>query len=151
MYWYSKVSKDISKLDDCISFYESEHLAAKKECFIVGNLEKAAADLPGIIENRYSQLQDIEAILEYLNIELKQLRSYHFKKYLEHYARQLSSRDCEKYVEGEADVADFEKIINRFALIRNHFLSLIKSIDMKQWQITNIVKLRCAGLEDVNI
>ena len=151
MNWYSIVSTDISRLEDCIQYYENEHVAARKECFINGNLEKCAAALPSIVENRYSQLQQIEAILEYLHIELKQIKSFHFRKYLENYARALSSRDCDKYVEGEPDVADFEKIINRFALIRNNFLSIIKAVDQKQWQITNIVKLRCAGLEDITI
>ena len=48
-----------------------------------------------------------QAILQYLNIELRRLRSKHFKKYLENYQRALSSRDVEKYVDGESDVADY--------------------------------------------
>jgi hypothetical protein len=63
----------------------------------------------------------------------------------------LSSRDVEKYVDGEADVVDFEKIINEFALLRNKWLGVMKGIDMKQWQITNITKLRVAGMEDASI
>ena len=35
-----------------------------------------------------------------------------FKKYLENYNRALSSRDAEKYVDGEKDVIDMEKLIN---------------------------------------
>ena len=107
--------------------------------------------MPGIVEQRYCQLQEIEAILEYLNIEQRRLRSQFFKKYLENYPRALSSRDVEKYVDGEADVVDMEKIINEFALLRNQWLGIIKGIDQKQWQITNIVKLRTAGLEDVTV
>ena len=49
-----------------------------------------------------------------MNIELRRLRSSHFKKYLENYPRALPSRDVEKYVDGEADVVDYEKIINEF-------------------------------------
>ena len=107
--------------------------------------------MPGIVELRFSQLQEIEAILEYLNIELRRLRSQFFRKYLENYQRALSSRDCEKFVEGEDDVVSFEKIINEFALIRNKWLGIIKALDQKQWQITNIVKLRVAGMEDASI
>jgi hypothetical protein len=74
-----------------------------------------------------------------------------FKKYLENYQRALSSRDVEKYVDGEADVVDMDKIINEFALLRNHWLGIIKAIDIKQWQLSNIIKLRTAGMEDVTI
>jgi len=107
--------------------------------------------MPGVVEQRFGQLQEIEAILEYLNIELRRLKSQHFRKYLENYQRALSSRDCEKFVEGEDDVVDFEKIINEFALLRNKWLGITKALDQKQWQITNIVKLRVAGMEDATL
>jgi hypothetical protein len=149
--WYAKVSKDISHLPACIDYYYNELDSAKREVKIYGNIEKASAALPGIVEQRFNQLQELEAVLEYLNIELRRIRSKAFKKYLENYQRALSSRDVEKYVDGEADVVDMEKIINEFALLRNQWLGIIKAIDQKQWQITNIVKLRTAGLEDASI
>ena len=62
-----------------------------------------------------------------------------------------SSRDADKYVDGEADVVDFDKIVNEFALLRNRWLGITKGLDQKQWQLTNIVKLRVAGMEDANI
>lgn len=149
--WYNKVAKDISNIPDAVEYFEAELIAARYECRITGNLEKAAASMPGVVEQRFTQLQEIEAILEYLNIELRRLRSSHFRKYLETYARALSSRDVEKYVEGEADVIDMEKIINEFALLRNKWLGITKALDQKQWQITNIIKLRVAGMEDATL
>ncbi len=151
MSWYTKISKDISHIPDAVDFFNTELQDARLECRITGNVERAAASMPGIVEQRFSQLQEIEAILEYLNIELRRLKSQHFRKYLENYQRALSSRDCEKFVEGEADVVDFEKIINEFALLRNKWLGITKALDQKQWQITNIVKLRVAGMEDASL
>jgi hypothetical protein len=151
MGWYSEVSRDISKIPDAINYYESELYTARQEVKIAGNIERASAAMPGIVEQRFCQLQEIEAILEYLNIELRRLRSSYFKKYLENYQRALSSRDVEKYVDGEADVVDYEKIINEFALLRNKWLGVLKALDQKQWQITNIVKLRVAGMEDASL
>ena len=151
MSWYSKVSKDISNLPDCIEYFYRDLDAAKKEVKIYGSIEKASAALPGIVEQRFNQLQEIEAVLEYLNIELRRIRSKAFKKYLENYQRALSSRDVEKYVDGEADVVDMEKIINEFAMIRNQWLGIIKALDIKQWQLSNIIKLRTAGLEDISL
>lgn len=149
--WYSKISKDISYIPDAVEYFNAELQAAKIDARIAGNIEKAAASMPGVVEHRFNQLQEIEAILEYLNIELRRLKSMHFRKYLENYQRALSSRDCEKFVEGEVDVVDFEKIINEFALLRNRWLGITKALDQKQWQLTNIVKLRIAGMEDASI
>ena len=151
MGWYSTVSRDISKIPDAIAFFNSELEEARVECKLTGNVERAAAAMPGIVEHRFNQLQEIEAILNYLNIELRRLRSSFFKKYLENYQRALSSRDVEKYVDGEADVVDYEKIINEFALLRNKWLGVLKALDQKQWQITNVVKLRVAGMEDATL
>ncbi len=151
MNWYTKVSQDIAHLPSCIDYYFSQLEEAKKEVKIYGNVEKASASLPGIVEHRFNQLQEIEGILEYLNIELRRIRSKTFKKYLENYQRALSSRDVEKYVDGEADVVDMEKIINEFALLRNQWLGIIKGLDIKQWQLSNIIKLRTAGMEDVQL
>ena len=149
--WYTKVSKDITIIPECIKHFDTELLTARKECSIWGNLEKASASMPGIVEHRFNQLQEIEAILEYLNIEFKRLRAKTFKKFLENYNRALTSRDADKYVDGETDVVDLAKIINEFALLRNQWLGITTGLDQKQWQITNIVKLRVAGMEDANI
>ena len=151
MGWYSEISRDVSKIPDAIIYFENELQSAKHEVKLRGNVEKSAAELPGIVEHRFNQLQEIEAILEYLNIELRRLRSSFFRKYLENYQRALSSRDVEKYVDGESDVIDYEKIINEFALLRNKWLGVLKALDQKQWQITNIVRLRVAGMEDASV
>ena len=151
MGWYSEVARDIGKIPDAILHFENELRDAKLECKVKGNVETLAAELPGIVEHRFNQLQEIEAILNYLNIELRKVRSSFFKKYLENYQRSLSSRDVEKYVDGELDVVDFEKIVNEFALLRNKWLGILKGLDQKQWQMTNIVKLRVAGMEDASI
>lgn len=151
MGWYSEISRDISRIPDAIDFFERELIDARTEVKLKGNVERAAAEMPGLVEHRFNQLQEIEAILEYLNIELRRLRSSFFKKYLENYQRALSSRDVEKYVDGEADVVDYEKVINEFALMRNKWLGVLKALDQKQWQITNIVKLRVAGMEDASL
>ena len=151
MGWYSRVSRDISEIPNAIQHFENELITARSEVKLKGSIEKAAAEMPGIVEYRFNQLQEVEAILEFLNIELRKLRSSFFRKYLENYQRALSSRDVEKYVDGEADVCDYEKIINEFALIRNKWLGVLKALDQKQWQITNIVKLRVVGMEDASL
>lgn len=147
--WFNKVSGDVSQIVSCITYYERELEEAKIECKIKGSLERASAALPGIMEHRFNQLQEIEAILEDLNIDLKRERSETFRKFLEHYNRQLSSRDAEKYVDGEPSVISLTRLTNQVGLLRNQYLGIIKGLDVKQWQIGHIVKLRSAGMEDI--
>jgi len=149
--WYNKIVSDLTHIPGFIDFYEKELTFAKNECKIFGNVEKNISLLPGITEHRFNQLQEIEAVLNFLNIQLRKIRRRHFQKYLEGYARALTSRDAEKYVDGEDEVIDFETIINEVALIRNKWLGVLKGIEAKQWQMGHIVRLRCAGMEDITI
>ena len=79
--WYNSVVEDLGKIVDSIDYYEKQLEEAKYECSIKGSLEKSSAALPGITEHRFNQLQEIEAILEHLNIELRNERSKTFRKF----------------------------------------------------------------------
>jgi len=149
--WYNKVVQDLSFIPDCINHYYTELEDAKKEVRIWGNIEKSLTNLPGITEHRFNQLQEIEAVLNYLNIQLRKIRRKWFKKYLEGYQRALSARDAEKYVDGEDEVIDFETLINEVALLRNKWLGIMKGLETKQWQLGHITRLRTAGMEDVSL
>lgn len=150
--WYRKVTSDLAEIANCILYYENEIADAREELKMKGQIiASASSELPGLVEYRFNQLQEIEAILEYLNIQYRQKKTSKFKTYLEHYNRALTSRDAEKYAEGDKEVVDLAILTNEFALIRNQFLGITKGLEVKHWMIGNIVKLRCAGLDDAYI
>ena len=149
--WYNKIVANLGEIPNFITYYEDQLVMARQELTIRGNLERNLANLPGITERYFTQLQEIEAILNYLNIQLRKIRRKYYQQYMEGYARVLTSRDAEKYTDGEQEVVDFECLVNEVALVRNKYLGISKSLDIKAWQLTNIVKLRCAGIEDASI
>ena len=149
--WYSRVVASLGAIPDFIAHYEAELEDARKEVGVYGNIEKNLAGLPGITERRFNQLQEIEAVLNYLNIQLRKIRKKHFQKYLEGYARALTSRDAEKYVDGEDEVIDFETIINEVALLRNKWLGIMKGLESKNFMLGHVTRLRTAGMEDASI
>ena len=149
--WYTKITTNLAVIPDFISHYDNEIISAKSDVKVYGNVEKNIAALPGVTEHRFNQLQEIEAVLNYLNIQLRKIRRKHFQKYLEAYNRVLTSRDAEKYVDGEDEVVDFETLINEVALLRNRWLGIMKGLEAKQWQMGHIVRLRTAGMEDIRI
>jgi len=149
--WYSRVVASLAAIPDFIAHYERELDEARTEVGVYGNIEKNLAGLPGITERRFNQLQEIEAVLNYLNIQLRKIRKKHFQKYLEGYARALTSRDAEKYVDGEDEVIDFETIINEVALLRNKWLGIMKGLESKNFMLGHVTRLRTAGMEDASI
>jgi len=104
--------------------------------------------LPGITEHRFSQLQEIEAVMRFMELNLRKIRRKHFQKYLESYNRVLTSRDAEKYTEGEEEVVDYEYLMNEVSLIRNKYLSVMKGLEQKSFMIGHLTRLKTAGMED---
>lgn len=147
--FYNKIVADLNELPNFISYYENELISAKNDIKIRGNVEKALGNLPGETEHRFNQLQEIEAILEFLNIQLRKIRQKHYKKYLEGYQRALTSSDAGKYAEAEDEVIDMETIINEVAFLRNRWLGVMKGIESKNFMLGHVVRLRTAGMEDV--
>jgi hypothetical protein len=151
MNWYNTVVSDLGQLPNFITHYETELEQARRETSIKGKVERNLSDLPGITETRFSQLQEIEAVLKHLEIQLRRIRSGVFRKYLENYNRALSSRDAERYVDGESDVIDMETLINEVALLRNRYLSIMKALESKNFMMGHLVRLKTAGMEDFTI
>jgi len=150
--WYYKVTGNLAEIPNFIDYFENELENARQELSLKGKtLEKHAAELPGVVEQRFAQLQEIEAVLEYLNIQLKKDRSAEFKKFLEAYQKALSSRDAEKYVDGVSSIVDSTLLINEVALLRNKFLAVSKGLEAKNFMTRHIIKLRAAGLDDAII
>ena len=149
--YYNKIVENLDEISNFINFYEGELIKARKCVSIYGNLEQNLSRLPGETELYFGQLQEIEAVLNYLNIQLRKIKQTHFKQYLEGYNRALSSREAEKFSEGEQEVIDYECIINEVALLRNKYLGIMKGLETKSFMIGHITRLRCAGMEDVSV
>ena len=149
--WYRKVTENLGEIVPAIAHYEKQIDEARYECSMKGILEKHSREMPGIVEHRFNQLQEVEAILEFLNIEMRKIRARTFRKFLENYNKALSSRDADKFVDGEQEVVDLQYLINDFSLVRNKYIGIIKALEAKGFQINNVVKLRAAGLEDISL
>jgi len=142
---------NMALLPNFIVYYEKELEEAKGDARIHGSVEKQLRDLPGITEHRFNQLQEIEALLNYMNVKLRKTRHKHYKQFLEFYAKALTSRDAQIYADAEDEVIDEEVLINEVALLRNKYLGILKAIEAKNFQLGHIARLRTAGLEDIQV
>lgn len=145
------VKENANNITNVLSYFEEEYEKAKIEIKIKGNLNRCISELPSLYEIRYSQLQELEAILEHFNIKLRAIKSSKYSQFMNSSARALTSSDIKQYIDGDKNVVDIQSIINEIALIRNKFISLSKGFEAKNWQLSNLVKLQCAGLDNIEI
>jgi hypothetical protein len=54
-------------------------------------------------------------------------------------------------VDGEDEVIEFETLINEVALLRNRFLGILKGMESKNFMLGHVVRLRAAGMEDIQV
>ena len=148
---YNQVVTNLALLPNFITYYENELADAKLDVIVSGSVERQLQDLPGITEHRFNQLQEIEALLNYLNITHRKTHHKHYKKYLEGYGKALSSRDAAVYADAEDEVIDSDVLINEVALLRNKYLGIMKALESKNFQLGHIARLRTAGLEDISV
>jgi hypothetical protein len=142
---------NMALLPNFITYFEQQLDEARHDVSIHGSVEKQLRDLPGITEHRFNQLQEVEALLNYMNVQLRKTRHKHYKQFLEHYGKALTSRDAQIYADAEDEVIDEEVLINEVALVRNRFLGILKAIEAKNFQLGHITRLRTAGLEDIQV
>jgi hypothetical protein len=151
MSWYSQITQDLGVIPDFIKYYEEELILASKDVKIQGNIEKNISSLPGITEHRFNQLQEIEAVLNFLNIQLVKTRSNVIRKYKETYNRELSDRLIEKYTDGDPEVVNYNILNNDVSFLRNRWAGIMKALESKNFMLGHIVRLRTAGMEDITI
>lgn len=151
MIWHREIRDDTSKVLDFVDYFNNELKEAQREVKQNGLLVNVLDKLPGYHEQRYSQLQEIEAVLEIMDTKVEEIKTEKYKKFLEHYNRVLSSTDVKRYVEGDIDVVQIMQLRTEVSFIRNQFFGIIKSFEMKHYALGNITKIRCAGIEDATL
>lgn len=151
MNWLNRISSDLAVLPDFVAEYEHRLEQHRGSAGIRGRLESQMTALPSDTEIVFNDLQLIEAVLRSLETRQRQLRSTVFRRFLEGYNRALSSRDAEKYADGDAEVVSMEHLINEIAYLRNRFLGVMKALESKNFMLSNISKLRVAGLDDASV
>jgi two-component SAPR family response regulator len=156
--WYPEVFRsdtvgdaDLLKALDAADGYELAYEEARKDLIAHGRLEGMAARMAGLTDQRFAQLQDLEAIIEYLESREKKMWVEKTRHYLEHYQRTLTDKVARDYAETTDEVQLIRKVRQRVGYVRNLFLGIMKGLECMNFQITNVTKLKCAGLEDAEI
>lgn len=149
--FYEDIKKDISVINEFIQYYNNEYLEAQEETKIHGNVVEQAKKLPSQMAYRFAQLQEIEAVLRYIEILRDQQQSKSWIKFSTGYKKTLQSSEKKYYVMGDPDFITMETWVNDIAYIRNKYLAITKGFDSKNFALSNIIKLKTAGIDDWEI
>ena len=94
---------------------------------------------------------EVEAIAKYLEILIDKATQTARRNYTEHYNRALSDITADKYAKADPAVLDLRMLLNHVLLIRNQLNGLHKGFEAQHFQLSNVVKLHAAGIEDAEL
>ena len=150
--WFARISKEPDNLDhilDALEWFDQQYEEGRKELITTGRrIENVCLEVPSLLEYRYGQTQELEAILQLLEIRESKLINDGRRKYSEHYARQLSDRTSGQYAENDPEIVILKEIRTHVALVRNKFLGLLAAYEKLHFSVGYVVKLRIAGFDD---
>jgi hypothetical protein len=154
--WYRAISsaKDFYvPLGDAIVYFQDEYLKAKAELKPKRGIlmTELSLNIPGMVEYRYGQLQELEAILLFLNIQYDIKKGNAKRNFLENYNRTLTDRQVDTMANIDPDVIIIREFINETALVRNQFLGVSKGLEYLHFQMGNLTKLKIAGFDDATL
>lgn len=155
--WYAKVTSDpvnfFEPLGDAIEYYWKEYADAQKEIKPSRGtrIEDLAGRIAGIIEYRYAQHQEIEMISRFVEMKYDIVKGEKKIHFLEHYNKVLTDKQADQHAEIQAEVIVLREFRQQIELIRNKFQGITKGIEFLHYQLSNITRLRVAGLEDATL
>lgn len=156
--WYPDVARagsandaDLVKAIAATDYYAEQYNEAKEDLNFSRRMEYMSSRLPGLTEHRFAQLQDMEGIIEHLEDREKRAVADKMRYYLEHYQRTVTDRTAREYAAASDEAHNIRMVIREVAAVRNLYLGIMKSFEYMHFQITNLTKLKCAGLEDAEI
>lgn len=140
------------KLDSIIPLlpkYENAIAAAESIFKLEGRkLEEIARTLPHHQSSYDQRHQEVKALEEWLNTIKEKRTAKHWKKYLEGYSRQLSTRDIQAYIAGEKDIVELSQILVEVTLLKNNLGAIVEALKQLGWMLGHVTKLRIAEMQD---
>jgi hypothetical protein len=153
MRWYNRVINapegDYNELANALAWYDAEYEEAIKVLNLEGKrIDKVAAMLGGLMSYYFGIQQEIDGIHQWLEVNYTKTFHKARKGYLENYPRQLSERAAGQYAEADATVLAVRSLINEVALRNNLFQGITKGLEVINFRVGDVTRLRTAGLDD---
>lgn len=136
---------------DAVEWFEEEYETARDQVKPKGRLTTIASQLPSWIEYYYGIFQEIEGIFKHVEILIDKETQIARKSFIEHYNRDLNINQVEKYAGSSEIVLSLRMLLNNVGVIRGKYAGLHKSFEALHFQLTNVVKLHAAGIEDAEL
>ena len=146
------ISNNIAVLVDKLTEYDTD--LEKAEIFFQmenKKLEELCRKHPQALSFYDRKSSELKTIEDLIQSKVKEIESTHWKRYNEKYSRVLSTADIKAYIAGEKDYIQMYEVLLEVINIRRQYEAVVDALKQMGWTLNNIVKLRVAQLELVEL
>lgn len=152
--WFNRIAKDQSEetVRACLAFFENEYRdgIADLDC-TDKRIWEVSRVIPGLSSFRYGQWRELFHIAAFLKERADQAKTLVVEFNATHYKRAVSDRQAEKIAETDPEVCKMRELQYAVELMADKFAGLSKGLEALHFQVSNLTKLRTAGMEDAII
>lgn len=148
------IIENLDKLPDMLDEYEQmiDEEEVAKNLQIKGKvLERANTEQAGWLMYYSSRKAEIYSVMKWMETKLSAVRGRYFKTYTEHYSRELSDRQKDKYIDNEAEVLAQMEIYLRVKELHEKYQAVVDAFQARGYALKNITEIRIRSLEDTVI
>lgn len=147
-----RLGENYKNLPAILSEYEKGLEEVEGRLIIKGkNLEAANAEHAAWQMYYDSRKADLHAVLKFFEAKTAAARGKLFKKYTEHYNRDLSDRQKDQYINNEETYLNQLEIYLEIKEIYEKYEAVCNAFKSRGYALNNITKIRVASLESVII
>lgn len=139
----------LAELIELLPRYEQKIADAEPIFKLEGRrLEEIIRSLPHYQANYDQSLQEIKAVDAWLETIKEKVTAKLWRKYLEGYARALSTRDIQAYIAGEKEIVELNQIGIEVTLLKNKLEAIVEALKQMGWMMGHVTKLRVSEMQD---
>lgn len=148
----SDLGDNAEKLSQVLEEYEKALIGVEAIIEIKGKkLEHANRENP-TWQLYYDQKRiELSTIVKYLELQVSRVRGKMFQKYTETYAKDLSDRAKDKYIDNEASVLTWNELYLEAKETYDKYQAVVDAFQSRGYALNNITKIRVASLEDAYV
>lgn len=153
--WFDSVREDRKKyIKPAVEYYLSAVEDGRKYVTAMGNVEYLLAETPGLEHYYKGILVDCQQVRRWMeaveeSMTARKYKHFMFDPEVRRKYGDLKTTEISKLVQAEDDIIEVKFQIRNIANAENHLLSLIEGFTTRNMNLTTIVKIRQANLQDV--
>lgn len=152
MTFLSPIAKDITLVLQYIDRYE-QAIEDVEPYFTLES--RKVAEVCATVPRKTAQFRtygaELKSIASLLELRRDEIEGRRWKAYNEGNNKQLTSKDIQQYIKGDAEYVNTSELLLEIEFLRNKINAIIDALDTLHWQLNNIVKLQIASLEQAVI